>query len=90
MSSVHGAIVLLWNLVNREVADVNVGRQFRLERSSNLAKLIPDDATEEWMLLDLRCSVVGSSLLAEAVIGVTEKATLVSVITIKSTDQLTF
>lgn len=52
MCSMDSTIVLLRDLVDGEVADINVGRQSWFEWCSNLAQLIPDDSTEEWMLLD--------------------------------------
>ena len=46
-------IVLLWNFVDGEIADIDIGRQLGFKRSSDPTELVPDDAPEEWMLLDL-------------------------------------
>ena len=52
LCSMHGTVVLLWDLIDREVANINVGRKFRLKRGPDLPKLLPNHAAEEWMLLD--------------------------------------
>ena len=78
MCTVHRTVVLLRNLVDREVADINVGGQFRFKRCSNFPQLVPEDTTEERMFLDLRCSVVSSTFFAQSVIGVTQEAVPVS------------
>ena len=33
----RSAVVLLWDLIDWEVADINVGRKFWFERGSNLS-----------------------------------------------------
>lgn len=64
MCAMHSRIVLLWNLIDGEVADVDVGRQLRLEWCSNLSELIPDDTPEERVFLDLRGSIMCASFLS--------------------------
>jgi hypothetical protein len=49
---VSSAVVVLVNLVNREVLCINVRLQFGLERCTDASQTIPRDTTEERMLLD--------------------------------------
>ena len=68
------AVVLLRDLVNGEVADINVRRQLWLERCTNLAKLIPDDSSKEWMFLNRRGAIMSSAIVSKAIFGVTQEA----------------
>lgn len=79
MCSVHGAVVLLWDFIDREVADIDIGRQLRFEWCSDLPQLIPNDASEEWVFLDGRCPVVSTSFLAQTIGSVTKEAGLISI-----------
>lgn len=45
----YSTVVLLWDLINWEVADIHVRRQFGFEWSSDLSKLVPNHATEKGM-----------------------------------------
>ncbi len=69
------ASVLLWNLVDREIADICVRRELGLERSSNTTKLVPDDALEEWMLFDLRGTIMCTAFSTKPVVGIAKETT---------------
>lgn len=70
LGAVCGAVVFLWDLVDREVADVDVRRQLGLEGCTNFAKLVPDHAAEEWMSFDRRSTIVSSAVIAEPVFSI--------------------
>jgi hypothetical protein len=74
LGAVCGAVVLLRNLVDWEVADVDVRRQLGLKWSTNLAKLVPDDASEERMSFDRRSTIVSPAIIAETVFGIAQEA----------------
>ena len=52
LRSVHCTVILLWDFIDWEVRNIDVGRQLRFERRSDLSKVFPDHAAEEWMLPD--------------------------------------
>ena len=47
-------MVYLIDLLRREVADIDVGREFGLEWRADLTKVVPEDALEESMGFDIR------------------------------------
>lgn len=67
------SIVLLWNLVDREIADIDIRREFGLKRSSDPTQLVPDDTLEKRMPLDLGSAIMCSTFLTQTIGGVTEK-----------------
>lgn len=71
MCPVHGGIVLLWDFIDREVAHIDVGRQFGFEWCTNFSQLVPNNSTEEGMLFDGRCSVMSSAFLTQAILCIT-------------------
>lgn len=74
LSAMDGTCVLLRNFVNREVADINIRGQLRLERCSNFTELIPYHSSEERMTLDLRGTIMSTTFFAESIIGITQEA----------------
>lgn len=71
LSSLLRARIVLWNLADREVADIGVGGKVGLEGCADFAKLVPGHATEEGVGFDLLGTVL-TVLRAEAVLYVTE------------------
>jgi len=73
LHAMHMRVIVLVDLVGREVAAVDVGGQARLEGRADLAQLLEDDAFEEGVRAD-----VGAAKLArggpEAGGGVAEEA----------------
>lgn len=69
-----GAGVFLGNFVNGEVGNVDVGSESWFEWGADAAKLFPDDATEEWVALDLHGTSMLSALLTNAVFRVAKEA----------------
>lgn len=69
-----GACVLLRDLIDREVRHVNIGAQSRLERSTNVSQLVPDDTPEKGMILNLIGAAVLAALVTDAVLGVAQEA----------------
>lgn len=67
-------VVFLWDLLDREITDIHVGRQLWFERRTNSAKLFPDNASEERMLFDRAGTVVSATVLAQTVLCVAEEA----------------
>jgi hypothetical protein len=67
---VGGAVVVLVDLINREVLCVNVRLQLRLERCTDASQAIPRDTAEEGMLLDF----ARSTNAAETVVSVADQA----------------
>ena len=67
---VSSAVVVLVNLINREVLRVNVRLQLGLERCPDASQAIPRDAAEEGMLLDL----ARSANAAETVVSIADQA----------------
>ncbi len=65
------ARIILWNLVNRKVADIDSGLEIWFEGGSDAAELIPGDATEEGMGFDILSAVL-AVMAAEAVVDVAE------------------
>lgn len=61
-------MVVLVDLVGREVGDIDVGVELGFEGSADLAELVPDDASEEWVILDL----LGSTCTSETIGRITE------------------
>lgn len=74
LSAQSSAIVRLWNLVDGKVLCVNCRRKLGLEGSADTTKLVPDNTTEEGMLLDLGAT----SKATKTVVGITNQATIVS------------
>ena len=74
LSAVEGSVVLLWDLVNGEVAEIHVRGEPWLKGRTNVTELVPDHATEEWMFFDRGCAIVRAAILAESVVGITEEA----------------
>jgi hypothetical protein len=72
---VRSAVVVLVDLVNREVLRVDVRLQLGLERRTDAAKAIPGYATEERMLLDL----TGTTNASKTVIGIADQTMASSV-----------
>ena len=72
------AVVVLVDLVDREILGINVGLELRFERSANATQAIPLHAAEEWMLLDL-IATVSSSSAAKTMLGVAYQPKGVSV-----------
>jgi hypothetical protein len=81
---VRSAVVVLVDLVNREVLRIDVGLQLGLERRTDAAKAIPGYATEERMLLDL----TGTTNASKTVIGIADQ-TVASSVSNQSTDIMT-
>jgi hypothetical protein len=52
LCSMHSTVVLLWDLINWEVADIYIRREFGFEWSPDLSKLVPNHATEERVLFN--------------------------------------
>ena len=73
LSLPSSSVIVLINLVDREISRVDVGRQPRLERSANLAKMVPNDTFEKGMSLDF-CASHLTGLASKAIVGVTKKA----------------
>lgn len=57
--AVSSRSILLWDLVDREVADIDVGRQLGFEWSANGAEVVPLDVVEEGMRFDSLSAVLG-------------------------------
>ncbi len=74
LGTVNGTGILLGDLINREVRHIDVGTETRLERRTNAPKLLPHDAAEEWMVLDLSCAAMLAALAADAVLRITQEA----------------
>jgi hypothetical protein len=74
LSAQGSTVVGLWNLVDGEVLCVDCRREFGLEGSADTTELVPDNATEEGMLLDLSAT----SKTTQAVIGITNQTINVS------------
>jgi len=74
LSTVDSASILLRDLVNREVRHVDVGAETRLEWRTNTPKLVPHDAAEERMVLDLGCTTVLATFTADTVLRITQEA----------------
>lgn len=53
LHAMHMAMIILIDLVGREVAGVDVGGEARFERSTDLAELFEDDAFEEGVRTDV-------------------------------------
>ena len=71
LGTVNGSGVLLRNLVNGEVRHINVRAKLRLEGSTNVAELCPNDATEEWVVFDLRGAPVLATVASNTVFSIT-------------------
>ncbi len=67
------ARIILWDLVDGEVADVSSGLQRRFKGSVDAAELVPVDAAEEGVGFDLLGAVL-AVVAAEAVVDVAEHA----------------
>lgn len=74
LSTQSSAVVGLRDLVDGEVLCIDCRRKFGLEGSTDTAKLIPDNAMEEGMLLDLSAT----SKATKAVVGITDQTIQVS------------
>ena len=74
LALMNGSVVFLGDFVNWEIADIHIRRKLGLKWSSDATKLVPDDAFEEWMLLDLRSSIVCSTIFPKTVTCIAEKA----------------
>lgn len=72
--AVSGRCILLGNLVNREVADIDVGRELGLEWSANGSKVVPLDAVEKGVRFDFLGAVL-ARLPAKAVARIAEHTT---------------
>ena len=62
----------LRNLINGEVLRVDGAGKLRLERRTDLAKAIPVDAAEEWVLLEF----CGATHVTETVLRIADEATI--------------
>lgn len=74
LSTVLSRGIFLRDFVDREIRDVDVGSEAWLERSSDLAKLIPDNAAEEGVAFNLVCASDLAAVLADTMFGVAEEA----------------
>lgn len=70
LCSVGSAVVVLVNLINREVLRINVRLQLGLERCTDASQAIPGDTAEEGMLLDL----ARSANAAKTVVSIANQA----------------
>ena len=66
-------VIILIDLMDREVGGVDGGFQVGLEGRVDLAQLLPDHAAEEGVLLDFRGAVFAAGG-AEAVVHVAEES----------------
>jgi hypothetical protein len=64
----------LRNLVDGEVLRVDGAGKLRLERRTDLAKAIPVDTAEEWVLLEF----CGATHVTETVLRIADETTIVS------------
>lgn len=74
LSAVDGTRILLRNLIDREVRHVNVRAQSWFERRADAAQLLPNDAAEEGVVLDLRCAAELAAIASDTVFCVAEEA----------------
>ena len=70
---VCSAVVFLWDLFNREIADVDVRGKLGFKGCSDLAKLLPNYAGEERVLLNGTGPTMSSAIFAQSIIGITEE-----------------
>lgn len=73
LCTVDGTGVFLWNFINGEVRNVNVGAQSRLERSADVAKLLPNHSAEERVVLDLCSTSVLTAVAANPVFRIAQE-----------------
>lgn len=71
LSTVSGCRVFLRDFINREIRNVDVGFQIRLERRTDGAELVPFDTIKEGVSFDL-LAAIGAGLAADAVGDVAE------------------
>jgi hypothetical protein len=72
--SVRRRCVFLWDFINWEIGDINIGGETRLKGSTDSAKLFPDHATEERVVLDLGSTAVSAALLTNTVFCIAKEA----------------
>lgn len=68
-----GTGVFLWNLVDGEVRDIDVRAESWLERSADVAKLVPDYSAEEGVVLNLRGTAILATFATNTVFRVTQE-----------------
>lgn len=90
LGTVCSAVILLRNFVDREVADIDIRRQFWFERSTDLAKIVPDYSSEEWVPLDGRRTIVRSTIITETVLSVAKEAIIRLALRTRDIAPLTF
>lgn len=73
LSTVDRAGILLRNFINREVRHINVRAEARLEGSTDAAQLVPNNTSEEGVVLDLRRTSVLTTFAANTVVWVTQE-----------------
>lgn len=62
--------VFLRNFVDREVGYIHVRGELWLERSTDLAQLIPHHSTEEGVILDLGRTAVLATFITNTMFGI--------------------
>lgn len=65
--------VFLWDFINREIGDIDIRGEAGFERSTDSAKLFPDNSTEERMVLDLISAAMSTTLLANTVFRIAKE-----------------
>ena len=70
LSTKNGAVVILVDLVDREVLRINIRLQLGLERSTDTAQTVPLNSAEEGVLLDL----IGTADAAKTVLSIADEA----------------
>lgn len=73
LSSVCSTRVFLWDFVYREVRDIDVRAESRLERCPDFAQLIPNNTAEERVVFNLRGAAMLSTIVANTMLRVTQE-----------------
>jgi hypothetical protein len=84
LCAVRSAVVVLVDLVNREVLRIDVGLQLGLEGRTDATQAVPRYATEEGVLLDL----AGTTNASKTMIGIADQ-TMASFVSNQSTSIMT-
>lgn len=73
LGTVDRAGILLRNFINREVRHIDVRAEAGLEGSTDAAQLIPNNTSEEGVVLDLCRASVLTTFAANTVVRVTQE-----------------
>jgi hypothetical protein len=72
--TVNDGRIFLRNLVDGEVRHVDVRAEFRFERRTDIAELLPDHSPKKGVILDLRRTFALATFATNTILGVAQEA----------------